>query len=131
MLGAEVIAATSGSQTLKDATNEAIRYWVGHAEDTFYLIGSVVGPHPYPRMVRDFQRIIGDEAKQQLIEREGRLPSEIIACVGGGSNAIGTFYPFLEDGIPMIGVEAAGKGVETAKHAATITKGTKGVSMAR
>ncbi|MBP3950597.1 tryptophan synthase subunit beta [Bacillus suaedae] len=127
LLGAEVIPANSGSQTLKDATNEAIRYWVSNAEDTFYLIGSVVGPHPYPKMVRDFQRIIGDEAKRQFLEREGRLPTEIIACVGGGSNAIGTFYPFLEDDIPLIGVEAAGQGVDTDKHAATISKGRKGV----
>ncbi len=127
LLGAEVIPATSGSQTLKDATNEAIRYWVANAEDTFYLIGSVVGPHPYPKMVRDFQRIIGDEARSQLLEREGKLPTEIIACVGGGSNAIGTFYPFLEDDVHLIGVEAAGLGVETDQHAATITKGRKGV----
>ncbi|WP_088102201.1 tryptophan synthase subunit beta [Halalkalibacter urbisdiaboli] len=127
LLGAEVVPATSGSKTLKDATNEAIRYWVANAEDTFYLIGSVVGPHPYPRMVRDFQRIIGDEARRQLLEVEGKLPNEVIACVGGGSNAIGTFYPFLEDDVQMIGVEAAGFGVDTDKHAATITKGRKGV----
>lgn len=127
LLGAEVIPATSGSKTLKDATNEAIRYWVANAEDTFYLIGSVVGPHPYPKMVRDFQRIIGDEARKQLLEREGKLPNEVIACVGGGSNAIGTFYPFLDDDVRLLGVEAAGLGVETDKHAATITKGTKGV----
>ncbi|MCM3713587.1 tryptophan synthase subunit beta [Alkalihalobacillus oceani] len=127
LLGAEVIPATSGSKTLKDATNEAIRYWVANAEDTFYLIGSVVGPHPYPKMVRDFQRIIGDEARKQMLEREGKLPTEVIACVGGGSNAIGTFYPFLDDDVRLIGVEAAGLGVETDKHAATITKGTKGV----
>lgn len=127
LLGAEVIPATSGSQTLKDATNEAIRYWVANAEDTFYLIGSVVGPHPYPKMVRDFQRIIGDEARRQLLEVEGKLPTEIIACVGGGSNAIGTFYPFLEDDVRLIGVEAAGLGVETDQHAATITTGRKGV----
>lgn len=127
LLGAEVIPATSGSKTLKDATNEAIRYWVTHADDTFYLIGSVVGPHPYPMMVRNFQRIIGDEARKQILEVEGRLPTEIIACVGGGSNAIGMFYPFLEDEVRLIGVEAAGKGVTTNAHAATITKGTKGV----
>ncbi|WP_216829241.1 tryptophan synthase subunit beta [Alkalihalobacterium elongatum] len=127
LLGAEVIPATSGSKTLKDATNEAIRYWVGNAEDTFYLIGSVVGPHPYPKMVREFQRIIGDEAKKQMLEVEGRLPDEIVACVGGGSNAIGMFYPFLNDEVKLIGVEAAGKGVATNQHAATITKGTKGV----
>ncbi|MDE5411917.1 tryptophan synthase subunit beta [Alkalihalobacterium chitinilyticum] len=127
LLGAEVIPATSGSRTLKDATNEAIRYWVGNAEDTFYLIGSVVGPHPYPKMVREFQRIIGDEAKKQMLEVEGRLPDEIVACVGGGSNAIGMFYPFLNDDVKLVGVEAAGKGVATNQHAATITKGTKGV----
>ncbi|KYG32867.1 tryptophan synthase subunit beta [Alkalihalobacillus trypoxylicola] len=127
LLGAEVIPATSGSQTLKDATNEAIRYWVANAEDTFYLIGSVVGPHPYPKMVRNFQRIIGDESRRQMIEKAGKLPNEVIACVGGGSNAIGMFYPFLDDAIQLIGVEAAGLGVETEKHAATITKGNQGV----
>ncbi|MFC0470281.1 tryptophan synthase subunit beta [Halalkalibacter kiskunsagensis] len=127
LLGAEVIPATSGSKTLKDATNEAIRYWVANAEDTFYLIGSVVGPHPYPKMVRNFQRIIGDESKKQFLEREQKLPTEIIACVGGGSNAIGMFYPFLEDDITLIGVEAAGLGVDTNEHAATITHGRKGV----
>lgn len=127
LLGAEVIAVSSGSKTLKDATNEAIRYWVTHVTDTFYLIGSVVGPHPYPQMVRDFQRVIGDEAKQQFLQVEGKLPDEIIACVGGGSNAMGIFYPFLEDDVSLIGVEAAGKGVETNLHAATLTKGSKGV----
>lgn len=127
LLGAEVIPATSGSKTLKDATNEAIRYWVANANDTFYLIGSVVGPHPYPKMVRDFQRIIGDEAKKQLLEIEGRLPDEIVACVGGGSNAIGIFYPFLDDDVELTGAEAAGKGITTNEHAASITKGTKGV----
>lgn len=127
LLGAEVIPATSGNKTLKDATNEAIRYWVQHCEDHFYMIGSVVGPHPYPKMVRDFQRVIGDEARKQFIETEGSLPTKIVACVGGGSNAIGMFYPFLEDKVELIGVEAAGKGVETPLHAATITKGSKGV----
>ncbi|WP_078553282.1 tryptophan synthase subunit beta [Bacillus alkalicellulosilyticus] len=127
LLGAEVIPAVSGSKTLKDATNEAIRYWVTHADDTFYLIGSVVGPHPYPQMVRDFQRVIGDESKEQMVKEIGRLPEEIIACVGGGSNAIGMFYPFLNDDVRLIGVEAAGKGVTTAEHAATITNGTVGV----
>lgn len=127
LLGAEVIPATTGSKTLKDATNEAIRYWVANALDTFYLIGSVVGPHPYPKMVRDFQRIIGDEAKKQILEKEGRLPDEIVACVGGGSNAMGIFYPFLEDDVKLTGVEAAGKGLSTKEHAASITKGTKGV----
>ncbi|QOY35842.1 tryptophan synthase subunit beta [Anaerobacillus isosaccharinicus] len=127
LLGAEVIAVSSGSKTLKDATNEAIRYWVTHVTDTFYLIGSVVGPHPYPQMVRDFQRVIGDEAKKQFEQFEGKLPDEIIACVGGGSNAMGIFYPFLDDAVSLIGVEAAGKGVETSLHAATLTKGSKGV----
>jgi tryptophan synthase beta chain len=127
LLGAEVVPVTSGNRTLKDATNEAIRYWVQHCEDHFYMIGSVVGPHPYPKMVRDFQRIIGDEAREQFLEREGQLPTTVIACVGGGSNAAGMFYPFLEDPVKLVGVEAAGKGVETDYHAATITKGTKGV----
>jgi tryptophan synthase beta chain len=127
LLGAEVIPVSSGSKTLKDATNEAIRYWVTNVTDTFYLIGSVVGPHPYPKMVRDFQRVIGDEAKEQFQLLEDKLPDEIIACVGGGSNAMGTFYPFLDDEVTLIGVEAAGKGVETNFHAATLTKGTKGV----
>lgn len=127
LLGAEVIPVKSGSRTLKDATNEAIRYWVTHVTDTFYLIGSVVGPHPYPQMVRDFQRVIGDEAKKQFLALEGKLPDEIIACVGGGSNAMGIFYPFIEDQVKLIGVEAAGKGVETSLHAATLTKGSLGV----
>ncbi|MDQ0299431.1 tryptophan synthase beta subunit [Salibacterium salarium] len=127
LLGAEVIPVNSGSKTLKDATNEAIRYWVTNVEDTFYLIGSVVGPHPYPRMVRDFQRIIGDEAKEQLNEKDNILPDAVVACVGGGSNAIGMFYPFLEDNVQLYGAEAAGKGLSTDKHAATITMGTKGV----
>ncbi|RXJ03955.1 tryptophan synthase subunit beta [Anaerobacillus alkaliphilus] len=127
LLGAEVIPVSSGSRTLKDATNEAIRYWVTHVTDTFYLIGSVVGPHPYPRMVRDFQRVIGDEAKEQFLSLEEKLPTEIIACVGGGSNAMGMFYPFIEEDVTLIGVEAAGMGVETNFHAATLTKGSKGV----
>ncbi|WP_017436794.1 tryptophan synthase subunit beta [Saccharococcus caldoxylosilyticus] len=127
LLGAEVVPVYSGNRTLKDATNEAIRYWVQHCDDHFYMIGSVVGPHPYPKMVREFQRIIGDEAKQQILEREGKLPDVIVACVGGGSNAIGMFYPFLEDDVKLVGVEAAGKGVDTPYHAATITKGMKGV----
>jgi tryptophan synthase beta chain len=128
LLGAEVIPATSGSKTLKDATNEAIRYWVAHVEECYYLIGSVVGPHPYPLVVRDFQRIIGDETKRQIVEKENRLPDTIIACVGGGSNAIGMFYPFLEDeSVELVGVEAAGKGIDTPLHAATITKGKIGV----
>ncbi|WP_078380184.1 tryptophan synthase subunit beta [Sutcliffiella halmapala] len=127
LLGAEVIPATSGNKTLKDATNEAIRYWVQHCEDHFYMIGSVVGPHPYPYMVREFQKVIGEEAKRQFIEREGRLPEKVIACVGGGSNAIGIFAPFIDEQVTLIGVEAAGKGIDTPLHAATLTKGTKGV----
>lgn len=127
LLGAEVVPVSSGSKTLKDATNEAIRYWVTHVDDTFYLIGSVVGPHPYPKMVRNFQRIIGDESKKQFLQREGKLPDTIVACVGGGSNAMGMFYPFLKDDVKLIGVEAGGEGVETEKHAATITKGRLGV----
>lgn len=128
MLGAEVIPVTSGSRTLKDAGNEALRYWVSNVEDTFYVLGSAVGPHPYPMMVRNFQRIIGDETRRQILESEGRLPDTILAPVGGGSNAIGMFYPFLEDTeVQLVGVEAAGKGVETEYHAATMTKGTHGV----
>jgi len=128
MLGAKVVPALSGTKTLKDATNEAIREWVRTAEDTFYIIGSVVGPHPYPMMVRDFQRIIGDETKKEMLKKEGRLPDTIIACVGGGSNAAGMFYPFLEDtDVKLIGVEAAGKGIDTPLHAATFAKGRKGI----
>lgn len=127
LLGAEVLPASSGNKTLKDATNEAIRYWVTNVEDTFYLIGSVVGPHPYPMIVRNYQRIIGDETKRQMQTRCGALPDAIAACVGGGSNAIGMFYPFLEDDVKLYGAEAAGMGVHTAMHAATITKGTRGV----
>ena len=128
MLGAEVIPVTSGTQTLKDATNEAIRDWVTNVEDTHYIIGSVVGPHPYPEMVRDFQRIIGDETKKQIIEKEGRLPDYILACVGGGSNAMGIFYPFVEDQeVNLIGIEASGKGIESGEHAATLSVGRVGV----
>ncbi|MBM7553758.1 tryptophan synthase subunit beta [Thalassobacillus pellis] len=127
MLGAEVVPVSSGRGTLKDATNEAIRYWVANCEDHFYLIGSVVGPHPYPRMVRDFQRVIGDESKRQFLENEPTLPDYIYACVGGGSNAIGMFYPFLGDDLELIGVEAAGKGINTSEHAATLSKGDRGV----
>jgi len=128
LLGAEVVPVTSGSRTLKDAGNEALRYWVSQVEDTFYILGSAVGPHPYPMIVRDFQRIIGDETRSQIMEAEGRLPDAVIACVGGGSNAIGMFYPFVEDeGVRLIGVEAAGKGIETEEHAASLTKGTPGV----
>jgi len=128
MLGAKVVPATSGTKTLKDATNEAIREWVRTAEDTFYVIGSVVGPHPYPMMVRDFQRIIGDETKKDILKKEGKHPNAIIACVGGGSNAAGMFYPFVEDAkVKLIGVEAAGKGIDTPLHAATFAKGRKGI----
>lgn len=128
LLGTEVVPVLSGSRTLKDATNEAIRHWVAHVEDTHYIIGSVVGPHPYPAMVRDFQRIIGDETKEQMYEAEGRLPDLLVACVGGGSNSIGLFHPFIGDpSVRMIGVEAAGKGIETGEHAATLTAGRIGV----
>ncbi|MDM5276882.1 tryptophan synthase subunit beta [Paenibacillus silvae] len=128
LLGAEVIPVTSGTRTLKDAGNEALRYWVSHVEDTFYVLGSVVGPHPYPMMVRNFQRIIGDETRRQIQEIEGRLPDVIVAAVGGGSNAIGMFYPFIGDEVvKLVGVEAAGKGVDTEYHAATMSKGTHGV----
>ncbi|MBD8836388.1 MULTISPECIES: tryptophan synthase subunit beta [Paenibacillus] len=128
LLGAEVIPVTSGTRTLKDAGNEALRYWVSNVEDTFYVLGSVVGPHPYPMMVRNFQRVIGDETRRQIQEIEGRLPDVIVAAVGGGSNAIGMFYPFIGDeDVKLVGVEAAGKGVETEYHAATMTKGTHGV----
>lgn len=128
LLGAEVIPVTSGSRTLKDAGNETMRYWVEHVEDTFLLFGTVAGPHPYPMMVRDFQRVIGDEARTQILSKEDRLPDSIIACVGGGSNAMGIFYPFLEDRqVQLIGVEAGGKGLETNQHAAALTKGTPGV----
>jgi tryptophan synthase beta chain len=128
MLGAEVIPVTSGTQTLKDATNEAIRDWVTNVEDTHYIIGSVVGPHPYPMMVRDFQRIIGDETRLQILNKEGRLPDYILACVGGGSNAMGIFYPFVEDReVKLIGIEASGKGIDTGQHAATLSAGRIGV----
>jgi tryptophan synthase beta chain len=128
LLGAEVRGVYSGSKTLKDATNEAIRDWVTNVSDTFYIIGSVVGPHPYPMMVRDFHRIIGDETKSRLMELEGRLPDYVIACVGGGSNAMGIFYPFLNDAsVKLIGAEAAGLGAETDQTAATFSKGKPGV----
>ncbi len=127
MLGAEVVPVITGSRTLKDATSEAIRDWVTNVDDTFYIIGSVVGPHPYPMMVRDFQSIIGEETRKQIYAKEGRIPSILIACVGGGSNSIGLFYPFIKNNVRMIGVEAAGCGLNTRKHAATLTKGTPGV----
>jgi len=127
MLGTDVIPVTTGSRTLKDATSEAIRDWVTNVNNTFYIIGSVVGPHPYPMMVRDFQSIIGEETRKQILAIEGRFPSILVACVGGGSNAMGMFYPFIREDIQMIGVEAAGCGLNTQKHAATLVKGTPGV----
>lgn len=127
LLGAEVVPVTSGNGTLKDATNEAIRYWVQHCEDHFYMIGSVVGPHPYPQVVREFQKMIGEEAKDQLKRIEGALPDKVVACVGGGSNAMGMFQAFLNEDVELIGAEAAGKGIDTPLHAATISKGTVGV----
>lgn len=128
LLGSEVRRVESGSKTLKDATNEAIRDWVTNVDDTFYIIGSVVGPHPYPMMVRDFQRVIGEETREQLKSAESREPDYLLACVGGGSNAIGFFHPFLDnDDVRMIGIEAAGLGVDTGQTAATLTKGTYGV----
>jgi tryptophan synthase beta chain len=128
LLGAEVRAVTSGTATLKDAMNEALRDWVANVDDTYYLIGTVAGPHPYPTMVRDFQCIIGDEVKVQLQRAEGRLPDTLMACVGGGSNAMGLFFPFLDDAsVQMVGVEAAGEGIATGRHAASINGGAPGV----
>ena len=128
LLGAKVVPVTSGSRTLKDALNEAMRDWVTNVDNTFYIIGTVAGPHPYPAMVRDFQAIIGREAREQIIQHEGRLPDALIACVGGGSNAIGLFYPFLEDNdVAIYGVEAAGYGLETGRHAAPLCAGKPGV----
>lgn len=128
MLGAEVVPVTSGTRTLKDAGNEALRYWVSNVEDTFYILGSAVGPHPYPMMVRNFQRVIGDETRRQILEKENRLPHTVVAAIGGGSNAIGMFYPFINDEeVRLIGVEAAGRGIDTPLHAATMSLGTKGV----
>ena len=128
LLGAEVRPVSSGSRTLKDAMNEALRDWVTNVEHTFYLIGSVAGPHPYPAMVRDFQSVIGEETRRQILEKEGRLPDVLVAAVGGGSNAMGLFHPFLDDeGVRIIAVEAAGLGIETGKHAAAMTAGRPGV----
>ncbi|MGG7177104.1 tryptophan synthase subunit beta [Clostridium paraputrificum] len=128
LLGAEVVSVTSGNGTLKDSVNEAIRYWVSNVEDTFYIMGTVAGPHPYPVMVRDFQRVIGDEAREQILEHEGKLPNYIIAPVGGGSNAMGIFYPFLEDKeVKLIGVEGAGHGIESGEHAAALQEKNTGV----
>ncbi len=128
LLGAEVRPVGSGSRTLKDAINEAIRDWVTNVEDTYYLIGSVVGPHPYPTMVRDFQSVIGRETRAQCLEQIGRLPAAVVACVGGGSNAMGIFHPFVEDGgVQLVGAEAAGHGTESGRHAATLVAGRPGV----
>jgi tryptophan synthase beta chain len=128
LMGAEVRPVISGSRTLKDAMNEALRDWVANVHDTFYIIGSAAGPHPYPAMVRDFQTVIGRETRAQLQDAEGRLPDLVVACVGGGSNAIGMFHPFLDDGdVTIHGVEAAGEGVDSARHAATMSKGAPGV----
>ncbi len=128
LLGAEVVSVTSGSRTLKDALNEAMRDWVTNVDDTFYIIGTVAGPHPYPAMVRDFQSVIGREARAQMIDRTGRLPDALVACVGGGSNAIGLFYPFIDDReVAIYGVEAAGDGLDTGRHAAPLCAGAPGV----
>jgi tryptophan synthase beta chain len=127
LLGAEVVPVSSGTGTLKDAMNEAMRYWVEAVSDTFYIIGSVAGPHPYPMMVRDFQQVIGIEVKQQILATAGRLPDTLIACVGGGSNAMGLFHPFIEDAVELVGVEAAGKGIGSGKHAAALGAGSVGV----
>lgn len=128
LLGAKVESVVAGNNTLKDAVNEALRYWVANIEDTHYILGSALGPHPYPEMVREFQSVIGKEARQQILAKEGRLPDVAMACIGGGSNAIGLFAPFINDeGVKLIGVEAAGLGLETNEHAATLTKGEVGV----
>ncbi len=128
LLGAEIIPVTSGSSSLKDAMNDALRDWVGNVKDTYYLIGTVAGPHPYPTMVRDFQSVIGEEIRAQMLEMEGRLPDSLVACIGGGSNAMGTFHPFLDDeGVRIIAVEASGKGISTGQHAASLSAGAPGV----
>jgi tryptophan synthase beta chain len=128
LLGARVNAVTTGTETLKDAVNEAMREWVGRVDDTHYVLGSVMGPHPFPTMVRDFQAVISAEARAQILEREGQLPAAVLACVGGGSNAIGSFYHFIDDaGVRLIGCEAAGRGITSGQHAATIATGEVGV----
>ncbi len=128
LLGAEVIPVTAGTGTLKDAMNEALRDWVTNVHNTFYLIGTAAGPHPYPAMVRDFQSVIGNEVREQILAKEGRLPDSLVACIGGGSNAIGLFHPFLDDeGVQIVGVEAAGHGIDTGKHAASMAGGAPGV----
>jgi len=128
LLGAEIIPVSSGTGTLKDAMNEALRDWVANVEDTFYIIGTAAGPHPYPMLVRDFQSVIGKEAREQILEKEGRLPDALLACIGGGSNALGLFYPFLDDtDVNIYAVEAGGKGIDTTKHAASLTAGNPGI----
>jgi tryptophan synthase beta chain len=128
LLGAEVVPVNTGSKTLKDALNEAMRDWVSHIDDTFYIIGTVAGPHPYPQIVRDFQSIIGQEARSQMLEKTGQLPDALVACIGGGSNAIGLFYPFLDDdSVAIYGVEAGGQGIETGQHSASLIAGKPGV----
>ncbi|MCG7340386.1 tryptophan synthase subunit beta [Staphylococcus sp. ACRSN] len=127
LLGAKVEPVTEGQGTLSDAVNKALQYWVSHVEDTHYLLGSALGPDPFPTMVRDFQSVIGSEIKTQILEKEGRLPDAVVACVGGGSNAIGTFYPFIHDDVKLYGVEAAGEGIDSEKHALAINKGRQGV----
>ncbi|MFP7479920.1 tryptophan synthase subunit beta [Terribacillus saccharophilus] len=128
LLGAQVVSVDQGNGTLKDAVNEAMRYWTANVEDTHYIFGTAAGPHPFPQIVRDFQRVIGDETRRQIIEAEGKLPEAIVACVGGGSNAIGMFYPFVEDrDVKMYGVEAGGMGIPTGKHAASLTEGKAGI----
>lgn len=127
LLGANVVSVSSGSKTLKDAINEAFRVWMATAETTYYLFGTAAGPHPYPTMVRDFQSVIGREAREQMFQAEGRAPDFLVACVGGGSNAIGLFHPFLDDEVQMVGVEAAGRGLTTGQHAASLTAGSQGV----
>tara|TARA_B100002052_G_scaffold143726_1_gene131493 strand:- start:941 stop:2155 length:1215 start_codon:yes stop_codon:yes gene_type:complete len=128
LLGANIVSVESGSKTLKDAMNEALRDWVSNVDDTFYIIGTAAGPHPYPMLVRDFQSIIGEETKTQIFEQEGKLPDSLVACIGGGSNALGLFYPFLDDlSVKLYGIEAAGKGINTSEHAASLTKGSPGI----
>ena len=128
LLGADIVPVVSGSQTLKDAMNEALRDWVSNVENTFYIIGTAAGPHPYPMLVRDFQSVIGEETKEQIMEAEGRLPDSLVACIGGGSNALGLFYPFLDDkSVDLYGIEAAGKGLKTDMHAASLSMGSPGV----
>ena len=127
MLGAKIIPVISGTGTLKDAMNDALRHWVANVDTTYYLIGTVAGPHPYPAMVRDFQSIIGEETRAQIMEQEGKLPNSLIACIGGGSNAMGLFYPFLDDDVRIIAVEASGEGIDTDKHAAAVNAGVPGI----